>query len=585
VSFRAEHRGPGYRSDEPSERALCGATLDWHFELARGEGDTAPRQRPSPAPDFLAENPASGPTERHHVRVNHLPNGGPAVLASAVLLVASLAPAVGGGLPLAAQDAAGARAESPVPPVELSLDRALELARQNNPDFRIQATQVESADREIRAARGDFLPTMNLSNSYGYQASGERRAGSVVLGTQPQFYSSSYSVNVSYSLNGATLLRPGQARSQADAARARVSGAGVALRAEVTDAYLSVLQADAQVVQAETALERTRLTVRQSEAQVEVGAATPLDIRRAEVQEGQAEVQLVQSRAAARSTRLALSRSLGVELGENVRLTTPFDESLPDLDAAALVAAALDENPVVRATRLELEAARVGVRTARSAFFPNLSLSAGVSGSVFVAGDLDPLISQQLQSQQGRFDGCVQDNRIRELLGDPPRDCAALNPELPGVVSDIRSSVEAENSGFPFDYRRQPLSLSMSLSIPVFTGGQRRRAVEQAELAVSNAEEGLRAEELQLRTEVATAVQAVETSWQVVELQERIRATSAEELRLAQERFRLGLASSIEVADAQANLSQSERDEINARYEFQKAIAALESLVGGPVRP
>jgi hypothetical protein len=147
VSFRAEHRGPGYRSDEPSERALCGATLDWHFELARGEGDTAPRQRPSPAPDFLAENPASGPTERHHVRVNHLPNGGPAVLASAVLLVASLAPAVGGGLPLAAQDAAGARAESPVPPVELSLDRALELARQNNPDFRVQATQIETADR------------------------------------------------------------------------------------------------------------------------------------------------------------------------------------------------------------------------------------------------------------------------------------------------------------------------------------------------------------------------------------------------------------------------------------------------------
>jgi outer membrane protein TolC len=72
-----------------------------------------------------------------------------------------------------------------------------------------------------------------------------------------------------------------------------------------------VLQADAQVAQAETALERTRLTVRLAEAQVEVGAATPLDIRRAEVQEGQAEVQLVQGRNQAARPRLNLAASWG----------------------------------------------------------------------------------------------------------------------------------------------------------------------------------------------------------------------------------------------------------------------------------
>jgi len=470
-------------------------------------------------------------------------------------------------------------------PAALSLEEALLLAERNNPDFRVQSTQLESADRQIRAARGDFLPSMNVSNSYGYQASGERRAGSVVLGTQPQFYNSSYSVNVSYSMNGATLLRPGQARTEAEAAQARVEGAAMGLRSEVTNAYLSVLQADAEVEQALTALERTGLTVRQATAQVEVGAATPLDIRRAEVQEGQAEVQLIQSRNQARSTRLELARLLGVTLSEEVELTTAFDETPLVLDADELLVRALDANPVVRATRFSVEAARAGARSSRTAYFPNLSLSAGVSGSVFVAGDLDPLISQELTSQAGRFSSCQEDNRLRELLGDPPRDCAALNPALPAVESEIRSRVEANNSGFPFNYRRQPLSLSMSLSVPVFTGGQRRRNVEQAELEASNALEQLRAEELRLRTQVTTAVRSVETSRQIVQLQERIRATSAEELRLAQERFRLGLASSIEVADAQTSLSQVERDEITARYELQRSIAVLESLIGGPIRP
>ncbi len=492
--------------------------------------------------------------------------------------------AVAAAFPLLAPPALGAQDTGGSIP-GLSLEEALGLAERNNPDFRIQSSQLETADRQLRAARGDFLPTMNLSNSYGYQASGERRAGSVILGVQPQYYSSSYSMNVSYSMNGAQLLRPGQARTEAEAAEARVRGAANALRAEVTDAYLSVLQADAQVTQAETALERTRLTVRQATAQVEVGAATPLDIRRAEVQEGQAEVQLIQTRNQARNARLVLARVLGVELDEGVRLTTEFDDALPSLDTSDLVSRALEANPVLRATRLSTEASRVSVRSARSAFLPNLSLSAGVSGSVFVAGDLDPLVSQELTSQRNRFEGCLQDNRIRGLLGDPPRDCAALNPALPEVEAGIRSTIEAQNAGYPFDYRRQPLNLSMQLSIPVFTAGQRRRAVEQAQLEVSNAEEQLRSEELRLRTEVATAVQAVETSRQVVQLQERIRATSAEELRLALERFRLGLASSIEVADAQTNLSQAERDEINARYDFQKAVAALESLVGGTIRP
>lgn len=468
---------------------------------------------------------------------------------------------------------------------QLSLEDAVEYAERFNPDFRIQSTQEEVADRQMRAARGDLLPTVNVSNSYGYQASGERRVGSVFLGSQPDYYSSSYGLNLSYSLNGATLLRPGLVSAEAAAARARIRGAAQGLRAEVTNAYLTVLQADAQVVQARNALDRTRLTVRQASAQAEVGAATPLDVRRAEVQEGQAEVQLIQSQGQARAARLSLERIVGVPLADAVQLTTDFAEDVVPLDVESLLSQALEDNPVVRATRLSEQASRVGARSARTAFLPNLSFSAGYSGSIFVAGDTEPLIAGELASQAGRFQACLEDNRIRALLGDAPRDCQALNPALPQVESAIRARVDEQNSGYPFSYRRQPLSLSVSISLPVFTAGQRRRAVEQADLELSNVREQLRAEELRLRAEVATAVQNVETSRQVVSLQERIRGTASEELRLAQERFRLGLASSIEVADAQANLSQAERDEINARYEFQRTITALESLIGNSLRP
>ena len=103
-------------------------------------------------------------------------------------------------------------------------------------------------------------------------------------------------------------------------------------------------------------------------------------------------------------------------------------------------------------------------------------------------------------------------------------------------------------------------------------------------MAAANAGRQVEGEELRLRAEVGTAVRAVETAFRIAELQAGIRENSGEELRLAQERFRLGLASSIEVVDAQANLSQAERDEISAVYEFHISFAALESLVGTPLR-
>jgi outer membrane protein len=477
----------------------------------------------------------------------------------------------------------GAQEGVPHPGPELSLEEALRLSREYNPDFRIQERQLESVRWQVRTAWGDLTPNANVSNSYGYQASGFRRLGSVVLAEQPEYLNSSYNMNLSYSLTGASLLRPTQARAQQEAVRARVSGAAMGLRAEVTTAYLSVLQADAQVNQARTALERIRLNVRQAEAQVQVGAATPLDIRRAEVQAGQAEVQWVQSENQAAAARLSLSRLLGLELPEEVRLVTEFPLLDPDLDLEVLLGWAMEGNPVLQASRMNAEVASVGVRMARTQYLPNIGISAGLSASVFQARDIEPLVSQQLIQQGGRFDGCIQDNRLRSLLGDAPRDCAALNPTNPNVVDQIRTTLEGQNSGFPFDYQRQPWNLSVSFSFPIFTGFARQQQIEEARVAQANAREQLRSEELRLRTEITTAVRAVQTARRTVGLQEQIRATASEELRLAQERFRLGLASSIEVADAQANLSQAERDEITARYTFHQSMVGLESLVGRPL--
>jgi len=467
---------------------------------------------------------------------------------------------------------------------ELSLSEAIRLAHEANPDYLIQESQAHNAHWRSREAWGDLVPSVNASNSFGYTASGERRFQSVEFGTQPAILSSSYNLGLSVSLTGASFLRPSVVRDRNRAVDAQIEGASAGLVDQVTQAYLLALQADEELRQARTELERTQLLVRQAEAQVEVGAGTPLDIRRAEIQEGQAEVRLLQAENGAVTARLTLGRIVGVSVRSDARLSTGFQLFEPDLDVEELLSRALEENPVLRASRSQRSATMTETRMARAQYLPSVSLSANWTGSVFEPTNLNPLIQERLGQLSSQFDTCLQDNRVRELLSDPPRDCARFDPSMPAVESQVRQQVRAQNEGFPFDFRGQPLSLSVQFSIPVFTGFSRQLQIEEARVAERNAQQQVRSEELRLRAEVESALRAVRTAHRTVALQARIRETAEEELRLARERFRLGLASSIEVVEAQANLSEAEREEISAVYSFHISFASLEALVGGPLR-
>jgi outer membrane protein TolC len=60
---------------------------------------------------------------------------------------------------------------------------------------------------------------------------------------------------------------------------------------------------------------------------------------------------------------------------------------------------------------------------------------------------------------------------------------------------------------------------------------------------------------------------------------------AGEQLELAQERYRLGAASFLELLEAQSSMATAERDYLNARYRFHGALWALEASVGERLRP
>jgi outer membrane protein len=467
-------------------------------------------------------------------------------------------------------------------PDALSLREAVALAKENNPRFLQQQNEIVVARSTVRSARGNLLPSARVQNTFGYTASGERRFESVGLGTQPEVYGSEYQIGLNYSLSGSTLLQPSVERSRLNATQRRVVGAEADLESQVANQYLTVLQAREQVSQSERELARTHEHVRLAEARLEVGAGTPLDVRRAEVQRGRAEIGLVQARNSAATAVLMLSQLIGVQLDPSVSLTSEFEIFDPAWDAQSLVERALQNNPALLAARAGSSAAGTAVTAARSSYLPTLSMNMGWRGSVYQAGNIDPLVAEGIEGMQRTYSSCLGQNEIRTRVGLDPQAC--VNPADPAVAAALRTDIERQNSGFPFGYDRQPLSASLTVSLPVFTGFSRQLEVDRARAAAADAGYQVRAEELRLRQEVGTAVRNLETAHQTVLLQEQVRENAAEELRLAQERFRFGAANSVEVTDAQTNLAQSEKELIDAVYDFHKSLAALEALVGQSLR-
>jgi hypothetical protein len=224
------------------------------------------------------------------------------------------------------------------------------------------------------------------------------------------------------------------------------------------------------------------------------------------------------------------------------------------------------------------------VRQAWSGYFPSIFLQARWSGRTREIGDGDYLIGQARGSIQSQKANCEFMNQIATGLTQPlegyPQDCSSF--QLTGADEQ---AILAGNNVFPFDFRKEPWSLYLQVSLPVFQGFSRERQLAEARVAADDARFTRRAEELRVQTAVTQAFDELETAAEVVRIEERNREVAGEQLALARERYRLGAAPFLELLEAESSMAAAERDYLDALYRFHGAIWALEAAVGERLRP
>ncbi len=486
------------------------------------------------------------------------------------------------------------------PPVTATITatEALGLALQNSPTYRQALNDRGPARWGVRSAYASFLPNFNVSGGMGYTGSGSSTFGGSTFSQSSPSISSNYNYGFNWQLDGSVLSQPAVANSNARATEAEITGAENALVSNVATQYLNGLEAQAQERVAEHQLLRAREFLQLSQARYSVGQATLVDVRQAEVELAQAEVGLLRARQSTSNYKLQLFLEMGVTPPTSVTqigLVDSFPVDSPTVELAALQQVAAEKNPGILARRARENAAKWNVRSARSQYLPSLSARAGWSGFTQEFTNEDLLLQQAYAGGLGSSANCTFQNdiilRLTDTLPYPGGGLVANCNTASGLLSDgsaldpaVAAGIRDRNSVFPFHFEKQPFQASLTISLPIFTGFSRQVRLSQAAAQRDDAEEARRSQELLIRSQVELSYLSLQTTWRAIGVQEKSRIAAAERLRLAQDRYRLGSGTALELTDAQNAVTRAEGDYNSAVYAYHRAHVLLEAAVGRRLR-
>lgn len=502
------------------------------------------------------------------------------------------------GAPLAAQVPDSAAAARPAPTSVLTLQEAITQGRGNNPVYRAVLNDEDPAKWAVRNAYGQFLPTADASAGMNYTGEGSSTFGGSAFNQISPSVGSSYALSLGWRLSGATIAGPGREKANQRATEADIDDADNNLRASITEQYLDALAAMAQTDAARVQTQRNQVFLDLANARFQVGQATLIDVRQAEVQRGNSQIALLRAEQAEVDAKLELFRRMGVlapEDPERVGLVNEFVVEEPVFLLDSLVMLAEQDNPQLRALRARDDASKWNLRAARSAYLPTLSAQAGWSGFTQEFTDEGLLVNGALANGQVNAFNCQFQNDVITRLTSPmpyPNggvipDCngiSGLDPSGTALDPAFQSAMLDANDQFPWDFQTQPFQAQLVVSLPLFTGFGRQLDVARASAARKDAEEAVREQALFLRTGIQSRLRAYETAYEAIGVQSANREAARDQLRLGQDRYRLGSGTSLELSDAQNAVQQAESDYINAVYLYHRALVALEAAVGRPLR-
>ena len=334
------------------------------------------------------------------------------------------------------------------------LDRLIERARAYNNDLAAAAARVVQADAQVRINGAPLLPSLDANGNYNYQRSGtgsSSRSSFSYAGSGHYFDSRSYSVGLQASYD---LDLFGKNRALAEAAVASLVASqfdqetvALAVVTSVASTYFQVLSGQDRLRIAERNLRDAERVLEAFRARVVAGTATALDVSQQEALVAGQRATLPNLRNTIEQNRIGLGILVGLP-PEHLDVEGGTLEKLPlPLVAPGLPSELLARRPDVAEAEANLVAENANIRSARAAFFPDVSLTAsgGLTSAALTAitgpGTLIAQLSAALT--QTIFDNGLREGELEQAKGRYAELVATYRKAVLQAFTDVEQALAA----------------------------------------------------------------------------------------------------------------------------------------------
>ncbi len=410
----------------------------------------------------------------------------------------------------------------------LSLRECIDTALVNNPDMGMARQSLKKSESYVLSSYGNLLPNLQMDFYAGHRYYGPSSVlidGSGRPVQSQGFDYEDYTFRIASDIviwdGGANYARLRQSRENREGAKEELQYNYDMITATVIRAYYNVVRFERLTVVAEESVDQALQSLERSEALLEVGSATRADVLKAKVLHSNTKLDLIRATNQVELAKEDLIAVLNLGDYSNVAVDTALVMSMTNPDPASEIDFAMNNRSDLLGLRAYLKGSDAGVRVAKSGWLPIFGANFGYYWS-------DREMADNI-------------NFFREEYSWNVTAYVRLN-----VFDRFNTSANVKTAKADFRISEYQLEKSKLNAV---------REIKSLIILINEAIE-----------RVAVGTETVEQA--------------QEDVRLAEERYRVGAGTMLETIAAQVSLTQAKADVITAKCDYLVAVADLDRATG-----
>jgi outer membrane protein len=453
------------------------------------------------------------------------------------------------------------------------LKKCVEYAMEHNLQVGLADIQASINGLNLQQSKWSLYPTLSTGSSAAFNTGNNQDPATFSRVTENYFsmgmqLQSSASVFNFFSKKNQVLANSWDYA----AAQANVNKIKYDIALSTANAYLQFLLAHEQEKIVELQRDQTRTQLEATRKRADAGVLPELSVTQLEAQLAQDSSNIISAKGNTQRTALSLKALMNLSADSSISIDTPPVETIPveaiaELQPDFVYREALQNQPQQIGNQFRMAAAKKMAESMKATMYPSINAFANLSSN-YLAFSKRPFYRAIITGYQST--GLVAD-----AGGGVLYDVQSPILTKGDIEGYFKSSSLASQLGDNF--RK---SFGLSLSVPIFNGGNARINYKKSLLNLQNAQLQTEQDERKLKQDIYLAYNDALVALQKYEAGKKAISANNKAMAFAQKRYEIGALSIFELISTQNNLLRSQLENSINRFDYVFKMKVLEFYKG-----